>query len=124
MHKQYALAIYSLLKEKKFQNFEENLHSFFGRIKDKGKEKLLPGILRELERLFERENKSAPKIYIASDKFKSAAEEKAKEFGIENASFEKYETLIGGFVVRKSDFLYDASYKKWLLDFYKSMKNI
>ncbi len=122
MHKQYALAIHELIKESDESKREGLINSFLEYLKRSGREKLLPGILRELKRIYQREK--APKILIAKESFKDKAEQKAQELGIENYSFEEDETLIGGYVIKSRGFLYDASYKRWLLDLYKSIKNI
>ncbi len=120
MHKKYAKALFELLKSS--ENTDELISRFFDYLKQKGKIKLLPRITFELERLIEKEKKTSAKLIIASEKFKKQAEKTAEMLGLDSYEIKLDESLVGGYQVKSKDFIWDASFKAYLLQLYNKLK--
>jgi len=122
MHKKYAKALFEILKGASESELADKFSAFAEYLKKSGKAKLLPKVLRELERILQKEAKNAPKVYFAKDADESKAKEIAQKLSIDSPEFVKDEKLIGGVKVKSGTKLYDASYKKYLLDLYEALK--
>lgn len=124
MHKKYAKALFELLTQSKdAQEQDKVLDAFFVLLKKQNKEKMLHKIFFELQRLSAKLDKTAPKVKIASDKFRQAALEKAKTMGLDETSVTEDPSLIGGFRIDTGSEVYDASYKRYLLDLYNKLSS-
>ncbi len=122
MHKKYAKALYELLNSKNKEEQEKLLANFFNVLKRDSKEKLLTKILLELEKLYTQRQKSSLRVRLASDKYKEQALKKAKDLGYDGEiPVVKDESLIGGYKIESADSVYDASYKKFLMDLYSKL---
>ncbi len=120
MHKKYAKALFELLQSS--ENKDELLSKFFDYLKQKGKIKLLPKIVLELERLIEKKEKASSKIIVASEKFKEQAEKAAQMLGVDSSDIRIDDRLIGGYQIKSKDFIWDASFKAYLLQLYNKLK--
>ena len=122
MHKKYAKALFEILKDASESELTEKFSAFVEYLKKSGKAKLLPKVLAELERILQKEAKDAPKVYFAKGSDESKAMEVAQKLSIDSPELVKDEKLIGGVKVKSGSKLYDASYKKYLLDLYDALR--
>ena len=123
MHKKYAKALFEILKDASGSELDQKFSAFVEYLKKTGKAKLLPKVLHELERILQKEVKNAPKVYFAKDTDESKAKEIAQKLSINSPELVKDEKLIGGVKIKSGTKLYDASYKKYLLDLYDALKS-
>ncbi|MBU2329973.1 hypothetical protein KKG57_00720 [Patescibacteria group bacterium] len=121
MEKQYAQALAQSLKNGTDE--EKLISGFVTHLKEEGRMKLLPGILRELKSIQARSQKLAPHIEIASESEKKQALEEAKEAGIETDSVSINESLIRGWRARSGGISDDRSAKQALVDLYQKITN-
>ena len=121
MPKKYARALFELLKEKDVK--DDVIKRFLAYLDAKSKLKLLPKILHELEKLIEADAKRAPQILLGNEKAKDAALKTADMLGVKEAPVKTDEKLIGGFMIKGQNFLWDASYRRFLLDLYEKLKS-
>lgn len=88
-----------------------------------GREKLLPGILRELKVLEARREKLAPSVEVASEHEAKAALSEAKAEGITASKAYVNHALIKGWRARMGGKLVDRSAKQGLIDLYRKVTN-
>ena len=88
-----------------------------------GRSKLLPAILRELQRLAAAEAKLAPQIEVASEAESAGAQIAARAVGIESATVRVNPDLIRGWRARSGSRLIDHSAKHALVDLYQRITN-
>jgi F0F1-type ATP synthase delta subunit len=122
MQKLYAKAIDDLA-HRDGANAKELVKSLTTHLKASGREKLLPGILRELKVLEARRTKLAPTVEVASEKESEAALKEAKVQGITAAKAHVNHSLIRGWRARSGGTLIDASAKQGLIDLYRNVTN-
>lgn len=91
-------------------------------LKEEGRTKLLPGILRELKRLEARNSKLAPSIEVASEAEAASAKSAAESVGI-TAPVTINPSLIRGWRARSGSTLVDRSAKQALVDLYQKITN-
>ncbi len=92
-------------------------------LKEEGRMKLLPGILRELKALEARKDALAPSIEVASEDEREAAIAGARAMGIETNSVTVNPSLIRGWRARSGSALIDRSAKHALADLYQRITN-
>lgn len=92
-------------------------------LKEEGRTKLLPGILRELKRLHARNRKLAPSVEVASEAEAEGALAHARLEGVEAATAHVNPSLIRGWRARSGGRLIDRSAKKALVDLYQKITN-
>ncbi len=90
-------------------------------LKETGRMKLLPGIVRELKRLQAREQKNAPVLEVAHENDIEAAHAALKTAGITPAQTIVNTSLIRGWRVRANGTLMDRSAKQSLIDIYQKI---
>ncbi len=121
-HKYYAKALLELIVQEP-ENYKQHLAALQDLLKRKGKEKLLPKISKELLKLLEKHSRRLPKVIIAKDKDLQKAKEKAEALGAKDANVFKNPNIVGGYIIKTRNFVYDASYRKYLLDLYNKLKS-
>ncbi len=121
MEKEYARALKRSLKDGTDE--AKLVDGLMKHLKEQGRAKLLPGILRELKRLAMREATLAPKIEIASEDEKAHALKASKEAGIETSTVRVNHDLIRGWRARSGGMLIDRSAKQALVDLYQKITN-
>ncbi|MES2931113.1 MAG: F0F1 ATP synthase subunit delta [Patescibacteria group bacterium] len=92
-------------------------------LKEEGRMKLLPGILRELKRLQTENGKLLPSLEIASEADRASAVAGAKEAGITASDVTVNPSLIRGWRARSGSVLVDRSAKQALVDLYQKITN-
>ncbi len=122
MEKQYAKAIDELV-HKKGSNSEKLVANLIAHLKETGRIKLLPGIVRELRILEAKRAKLAPSVEVASEKEAHAAITAAAKEGIEVKKAVVNHALIKGWRARRGGTLIDRSSKQALLDIYRKVTN-
>jgi F0F1-type ATP synthase delta subunit len=122
MPKKYAKALFDLIQDKNKDEADKTVADFLRYMEAKNKTKLLPKIVLEIERLYKKASKSAPKIYLVKEEDSDKAIKKAESLGAYNPQIEKDASLIGGFKIKTKNFVFDASYKKYLLELYESLR--
>ncbi len=126
MHKKYAKALFDLLLKADKDKQDKVIKNFVELLKAKGKVKLLPKVLFELGKLYEKHEESMPHIYYTKDSDLKAAKEKLAVLELSNTPVKevKDQQLIGGFKIKSKNFVFDASYKKFLLDLYDKLRSV
>jgi len=92
-------------------------------LKEEGRMKLLPSILRELKRLQSEAEKLAPSLEIANESDRASAIAGAKEAGISVSDVTVNPSLIKGWRARSGSVLVDRSAKQALVDLYQKITN-
>lgn len=92
-------------------------------LKEEGRMKLLPGIVRELKRLQTETAKLLPTLEIASEADRASSIQAAKEAGIETGEITVNPSLIKGWRARSGSVLVDRSAKQALVDLYQKITN-
>lgn len=92
-------------------------------LKEEGRMKLLPGIVRELKRLQSETGKLLPSLEIASEGDRASAIAGAKEAGIIVDDVTVNPSLIKGWRARSGGVLVDRSAKQALVDLYQKITN-
>lgn len=117
MEKQYAHALFNLAQAPG-AHAAEIVKKLRTHLKESGREKLLPRILRELRRIEARTKSLDEILEVASTHEKPQAQRAAKEYGItEHAQVNP--SLITGWRARKGSRIIDRSGKRALLDLYR-----
>lgn len=121
MEKEYALS----LKESLARGTDEAklVDGLMQHLKEEGRMKLLPGILRELKALDARSRVNAGVVEVASEAEAVSALSAAKAEGIEAATATVNPSLIRGWRARKEGTLIDRSAKQALVDLYQKITN-
>lgn len=117
MEKEYAQALARSLE----QGTDEKklVEGLIVHLKEAGRIKLLPGILRELKSLEARRKTLAPSIEVASEDDKAGALEGARQLGIDTDVVTVNPSLIRGWRARSGSTLVDRSAKHALADLYQ-----
>ncbi len=124
MHKIYAKAIFDLLEKNGFGNISEVLENFKRYAQKTGKSKILPKVKFELLRLFDAYQKKLPYAEVAKESDLPNAKKKAELLSWDIARYKINPNLIGGFKIKYGNRLFDASYKKYLLDLYSQLRKV
>ena len=117
MKKLYAQALHRV-KDKGVDE-ETLITNLMKHLKEKGREKLLPGILRELKVLKEQQKYQKGMIEVARESEKAHATEAAKSAGITTNDIRINPSLIRGWCARSGSTLVDRSAKRSLIDLYE-----
>lgn len=92
-------------------------------LKEEGRMKVLPGILRELKVLQARNEKQAPSVEVATEGERESAIAAAKAAGIDASIVSVNPSLIRGWRAREGGTLIDRSAKQALVDLYQKITN-
>lgn len=95
--------------------------SLIAHLKERGRLKLLPGILAELTADAAKQKKFAPLVEVASEKESAAALKGALAAGIPATHSHVNHSLIRGWRVRTKNALVDRSGKRALVDLYQKI---
>lgn len=120
MHKDYAIAVHQA-RMREGATDESVVAGLVRHLKETGRMKLLPGIVRELKKLEARAEKHAAILEVASERETSAAEAALKEAGITPQHTIVNTSLIRGWRVRAHGTLIDRSAKQSLIDIYQNI---
>jgi F0F1-type ATP synthase delta subunit len=121
MEKEYAQALFDL-SQKPEASADDLVKKLVAHLKESGREKLLPRIARELNRLDARTQSFGEQLEVASPHEKESAQSEAQAFGI-TAEAEVNDTLISGWRARSGSRVIDRSGKRALLDLYQAIAN-
>lgn len=121
MEKEYAQALSESIK--RGSDDAKLVDGLMKHLKEEGRMKLLPGILRELKRLQARDAKLAPSVEVASEAEGGAALAAASSAGITAPRVSVNPSLIRGWRARSGSTLVDRSAKKALVDLYQKITN-
>lgn len=110
----YAAVLASSTDEKVVQNL-------VARLKERGRMKLLPGILRELQTLKARSQAIAPTLTIASEAERDTALQQVQALGFEAEQVVVDPKLIRGWRATAKGTLIDRSGKRALIDLYRNI---
>jgi F0F1-type ATP synthase delta subunit len=129
----YAKALHSVLQDKNSDSdLDKVLSSFFEVVRIRGDEKLRVRILKTYLNLLEKEERDKKIFLVVSDtkdekEVLQAYDDFVKEGILPPTESSKEikidETIIGGFQIRNKKILIDGSYKKNLIELYKSTNN-
>ncbi len=119
MEKEYAQALYELAT-KPDASADELVKKLVAHLKETGREKLLPGIARELNRLGARKAAFGETLEVASAAEAPRAEQEARELGI-TAAARVNGNLVSGWRARAGSRIIDRSGKRALLDLYRTI---
>lgn len=119
MEKTYARAVFNL-SQKPEASADEIVKTLVAHLKEVGREKLLPRILRELKRLDERSSSLGEILEVASEQEKALAMKEAQELGI-TAPAVINDVLVSGWRARTGSRVIDRSGKRALLDLYRTI---
>ncbi len=122
MHADYAQAVL-LARTREGASDESVVTGLIRNLKETGRMKLLPGILRELKRLEARAAKTAPTLELASEKDRAAAEAVLAAAGVTPRETIVNPSLIRGWRARANGVLMDRSAKRALIDIYQKITN-
>lgn len=117
MEKAYAQALTNVLA--KGSSEDEVVSSLIKHLKQAGRMKLLPAILRELVVLKARTTTLGATVEVATEAGKADALKEAKEAGIEASSAIVNPSLVSGWRAREGGRLIDRSGKRALIDIYR-----
>lgn len=118
----YAHVLFDASKEEKGAQLSHFLDRFIAVLDKKGHDSLLPDILRAYAVLKQTETKAHTTTMVcARERDFKKYERELKKIAESGTRTEKTvdDTLIGGYVIRKGDTLYDNSYKKMLLQIFE-----
>jgi len=116
---EYAQALYNSLRVSK--NKSETVDEFISILRNHGKMKALPTILKEIERLYAKEYSKEPILYIAKKEYEATALKLLKEKISTDPIVKVNDFLIGGWRFVGANMLIDNSYKAALLKLYKQI---
>lgn len=116
MEELYATVVTRLLAHGKKE--DEVVKNLVAHLKEKGRVKLLPGILRSLVTLQERNRTLGATVEVAHEKDAKHALAEAKALGIEADKAVVNPILLSGWRARKEGMLVDRSGKRALSDLY------
>ena len=121
MEKEYAQALSRSLA--RGTDEAKLIDGFMKHLKEEGRMKILPGVLRELRALQEQNTKLGSSLEVASEGEKAGAIEAARIAGIETATVSINPDLIKGWRARSGSVLVDRSAKQALVDLYQKITN-
>ncbi len=112
--------------ENNSDNFENFLKKFKTFLEHKKEIKLLPNILKKVEFLLENQKKSGKSILILKnkkdlEKFKTKINQIKTEYNIKELEIKENKNIVGGFIIKTKNMIFDNSYKNSLLKLYKKM---
>jgi F0F1-type ATP synthase delta subunit len=119
MEKQYAQALFDLA-QKPGASAADLVKRLMAHLKETGREKLLPRILREYRRIEARAQTFGEELEVASDKEAAKASTEAKSLGI-TAKPTVNPALVTGWRARSGSRLIDRSGKRALIDLYRQI---
>lgn len=119
MEKEYAHALFELAQKPGTQA-DELVQKLVAHLKETGREKLLPRILRELKRIEARAESFGELLEVASENEVKQAEREAQALGI-TAKAQVNGTLVSGWRARAGSRVIDRSGKRALLDLYREI---
>lgn len=130
----YAEALYGALQGKDVKSESDSkkvLTRFRKVVSARGHERLLPFVARELEKIMSREKDKNEVLLVTADnksvsKWSHAYDHYEREGTIRKGATRRDvvdETIVGGFQIRTKDTLIDGSYKKSLVELYRSITN-
>ncbi len=128
----YAEALYGALQSEQSEGGAQKIFARFRKVLSaRGHEKLLPFVAHELEKILARENNKNEVILVTADKksgakWAHAYDHYEKEGIIPKGTIRRDvidESIVGGFQIRTKDILIDGSYKKSLVELYRSITN-
>ncbi|OHA79855.1 MAG: hypothetical protein A2747_03495 [Candidatus Yonathbacteria bacterium RIFCSPHIGHO2_01_FULL_44_41] len=130
----YAEALYGALQGEHVVTESDSKKVFtnFRRVvMERGHDRLLPFVARELDKIIAREKIKKEVILVTADaksqnKWAHIYDHYEKEGAIPKGAIRRDvtdESIVGGFQIRTKDTLIDGSYKKSLLELYRSITN-
>ncbi len=122
MEKEYAQAI-ATMSRKTGQDQAVLADGLVAHLRKTGRSKMLPGILRELTRAQERQEKLAPVLEVATEADTAVAQAFLAKEGVEVQTVHVNPSLIRGWRARANGLLWDHSAKRALTDIYKKITN-
>jgi F0F1-type ATP synthase delta subunit len=120
MDKLYAKALDDLA-HRDGANVKKLVADLTSHLKETGRTKLLPGILRQLKVIEARRAKLAPSVEVASEKESAHALKEAAARGISASKAQVNHALIKGWRARSGGTLIDKSAKRGLIDIYRNV---
>jgi F0F1-type ATP synthase delta subunit len=120
MQNVYAQALYSA-SQKDSADPKKLVAQLVKYLQASGRSKLLPSILKDLERIEAREAKLAPVVEVAHENETAAALKHAAALGIHAKKAHVNPTLIQGWRATGNGKLYDQSAKRSLVELYRNV---
>jgi len=125
----YAEALYRALEGKNESDSKKIFARFRNVLSARGHDRLLPSVAHELEKIMAREKDRNEVVLVTADnksvsKWSHAYDHYEKEGTIPEHSTRRDavdETIIGGFQIKMKGTLIDGSYKKSLVELYRSI---
>lgn len=121
MEKEYAQALREMLQ--KGTDESQIVEGLVQHLKEEGRLKLLPGIVRELKGLQAIADKRAARVEVANAEEATAALAEARSEGIDAPLATINPSLIRGWRAQENGILIDRSAKKALVDLYQKITN-
>lgn len=121
MEKEYAQALSRSLA--RGTDEAKLIDGFMKHLKEEGRMKILPGVLRELKALSAKNAKLGSSLEVASEGERAGAIAAARAAGIETDSVTVNPDLIKGWRARNGGVLVDRSAKQALVDLYQKITN-
>jgi F0F1-type ATP synthase delta subunit len=116
----YAQALYSA-SQKDSADPKKLVAQLVKYLQASGRSKLLPSILKDLERIEAREAKLAPVVEVAHENEAAAALKHAATLGIHTTKAQVNPALIQGWRATGNGKLYDQSAKRSLVELYRNV---
>ena len=124
---EYAQALYEITKDESIAVRESHVDALLSLLKTKGHSMLLPQIIKKFEYVTKTEKrKNTVTLTVAKE---SDSNDLKKEAIVLHGNLENKteidvvvdEKIIGGFVLKDSDLIVDASYKNMLINMYRKL---
>ena len=120
----YASALYSATQGLNKEDTEKRVKVFIELVKSRGHERLLPSLSSSYEkRLSQKVDKVT--LTVASDKDLKRTKEEIRdlsgEFNLQDLDVKVDELLVGGYVLKSQNNLYDKSYRRALKKLYQKI---
>ncbi len=120
----YAKALHSATLGLNREDTDERIKSFIEVIKSRGHEKLLPSILSSYEKKANQKDEYVT-LTVATERnlkeIKEEIENYSEEFSLQDLKTEIDKSIIGGYVLRSQNNLYDKSFRKALIKLYQKI---
>ncbi len=125
-YKIYAKALFEAFMEKEEKDFDKFFDNFIQDLKRKDRIKLLPKILKEVQKYIDLAKKQdITEIVLRNkdelEKFQEKLSAVSKEFNLDDLKIVENKNIVGGFILRNSKYIWDKSYKKGLLKLYQRL---
>jgi len=122
----YAQALLEASQNKSEEEMNQYFDTFIAFLKSKSEYKMLPLIVREFTSLVEKTNKGTGTTLIVHEKSKAddfikELESMGDTFDVSNIEIIEDKNIVGGFIAKNSTSMLDRSYKKGLVEMYKSL---